>query len=181
MRRLAGAVGLSKSALYEHFASKEELQLAVIGHGRDVFEAEVVDDRHDDAQGGLGALLERWLAFFQTEVFPGGCFFFPSAVDFANRPGRIRDALEKALDREVEVLETAIRQAREAGELHIEKDASQTAFELHAILMHAHALFQVKRLPRVFERARAALHDVLEVSDGSPSMSRRGTSAAALS
>jgi len=167
MRRLAAAVGVSKSALYEHFASKEELQLAVIGHGRDVFEAEVVRDPRDNAQHGLGALLERWLAFFEDEVFPGGCFFIASAVDFASRPGRVRDALEKALDREVEVLEAAILRARDAGELRAEKDAGQTAFELHAVLLHAHALFQVKRDPGMLERARAALHRVLEGSEGS--------------
>ncbi len=157
MRRLAAEVGISKSALYEHFTSKEELQLAVIGHGRDVFEAEAVGEHLDNADGGLGALLERWLAFFEDEVFPGGCFFITAAVDFASRPGRVRDALERGLDREVEVLEAAIAQAREAGEPRVETDAGQTAFELHAVLLHANALFQIKRDPAVLQRARAAL------------------------
>lgn len=161
MRRLAAAVGVSKSALYEHFVSKEELQLAVIEHGLAVFEAEVVRDPRDSAQAGLSALLERWLAYFADEVFPGGCFFISSAVDFSSRPGRVRDALEKALDREVEVLETAISEAGEAGELRVQKDSGQTAFELHCILLHAHALFQLKRDPEVFLRARAALRSVL--------------------
>jgi len=166
MRRLAAAVGISKSALYQHFASKEELQLAVIGHSRDVFEAEVVrDPPRDNAQHGLGLLLERWLAFFEDKVFPGGCFFISSAVDFASRPGRVRNALEKALDREVEVLEAAILRAREAGELIAEKHAGQTAFELHAILLHAHALHQVKRDPAMLAHARAALRKVLGESE----------------
>ena len=111
---------------------------------------------------GLDALLERWLAFFEAEVFPGGCFFIASALDFADRPGRIRDALEKALDRELEVLEAAIIEAREAGELSERTDAPQTAFELHAIVMHAHTLFRVKRDARMLERARPALRRVLE-------------------
>lgn len=157
MRRLAAAVVISKSALYEHFTSKEELQLGVIGHARDVFEAKVVGDDPD-----LDPLLERWLAFFEDEVFPGGCFFIASGVDFASRPGRVRDALENALDREVEVLEAAIRRAREAGESSAEDDAAQTAFELHAILLHALALFRIKRDPAVFKRARAALRESSE-------------------
>jgi AcrR family transcriptional regulator len=157
MRRLAAEVAISKSALYEHFTSQEELQLAVIGHGRDVFEAEVVSEYLDNADRGPDALLERWLAFFEGEVFPGGCFFIVSAVDFANRPGRVRDALEKALDREVEVLEAAVRQTPDADEPRTEQDVGQTAFELHAILLHAHALFQIKRDPAVLQRARAAL------------------------
>lgn len=158
MRRLAAAVGISKSGLYEHFASKEELQLAVIRHGRDVFEAEVV---HDPRDSGLSGLLERWLAFFEDEVFPGGCFFIAAAVDFASRPGPVRDALENALDREVEVLETAIAQPGEPGVQGARKDSGQVAFELHALLLHAHALFQVKRDPEVLGRARAALRTVL--------------------
>ncbi len=110
----------------------------------------------------LDPLLERWLAFFEDEVFPGGCFVIVSGVDFASRPGRVRDALEKALDREVEVLEAAIRRAREAGESSAGDDAAQTAFELHAILLHAHARFRIKRDPAVFKRARAALRESSE-------------------
>lgn len=161
MRRVASAVGISKSALYEHFASKEDLQLRVIGHARDVFEAEVVLDASETAQLGLGALLERWLAFFEHQVFPGGCFFMASAVDFASRPGRVREALEKALDREVAVLEAATLPARDTGELQTGRNLAQAGFELQAILLHAHALFQVKRDRGVLDRARAALRSVV--------------------
>lgn len=80
-----------------------------------------------------------------TKVFPGGCFVITSSVEFASRRGRVRDALEAAVDREIAVLETAIRRANETGEARIE-DASQTAFELHSILMEGHALFQLSRI-----------------------------------
>lgn len=157
MRRLASAVGMSKSGLYAHFASKEELQLATIRHFLDVFEAKVVRGPPDEPECGLGALLERWLNFFEHKAFPGGCFVITSSVEFASRRGRVRDALEAAVDREIAVLETAIRRANETGEARIE-DASQTAFELHSVLMEGHALFQLKQDSAVFERARAAIH-----------------------
>jgi hypothetical protein len=90
-------------------------------------------------------------------VFPGGCFVITSSVEFASRRGRVRDALEAAIDKELAVLETAIGRASEAGEVRTELDPSQTAFELHSILMEGHALFQVKKDPAVFDRARAAI------------------------
>ncbi len=164
MRRLASAVGMSKSGLYAHFASKEALQLATIERFREVFEAKVV---HDDGNGGLDALVARWLAFFENRVFPGGCFVLTAAVDHASRPGPVRDALEAAVDREIMVLETAIHRANEAGELSPPRDATQTAFELHSIMLGANALFQLKEDPALFERARATIHRLVGDRDGS--------------
>jgi len=158
MRRLASAVGMSKSGLYAHFASKEELQLTTIEHVCEVFEEKVLRDPPDDPGAGLAALLERWLAFFERKVFPGGCFLITSAVEFASRRGAVREALEAGLDRELAALEASIDHANATGDLRPERDASQTAFELHSILMNAHALFQVKKDPAVFKRARAAIH-----------------------
>jgi len=161
MGRLASAVGMSKSGLYAHFDSKEELQLATVEHVCQVFEAEVLRNPSDVSNDGLGGLLERWLDFFERKRFPGGCFLIVGAVEFAGRPGSVRDALASAIDREIGALETAIQRANETGELSPEKDAKQTAFELHAILMNAHALFQITRDPEVFQRARVAIQGVI--------------------
>lgn len=166
MRRLASAVGMSKSGLYSHFRSKEELQLATIEHVREVFEANVVAGPPDGRDSGLGALLERWLTFFELRVLPGGCFIITSAVEFATRQGPVRKALEAALDCEISVLETAIHNANETGELRPQRAARQTAFELHSILMEAHALFLVKEDPAVFDCARAAIHRLVGELDG---------------
>lgn len=166
MRRLAAAVGMSKSGLYAHFASKEELQLATIEHFSEVFEGMVLRGPPDDPDTGLGALLERWLAFFERNAFPGGCFVIISAVEFASRGGAVFEALAALLDREISALETCIHRAKETGELRSERDTSQTAFELHSILLNANALFQVKGDPAVFERARAAIHRRVGEFDG---------------
>ena len=161
MGRLSSAVGMSKSGLYAHFGSKEELQLSTIEYTVEVFEAKVVRSPSGDLESGLDALLKRWIAFFEQRVFPGGCFLIISAVEFASRPGAVREALAAALDKEIAVLEAAIDRAKATGELRAEPASTQTAFELHAILMNTHALFQVKRDPAVFDRARAAIERVL--------------------
>lgn len=85
----------------------------------------------------------------------------PSAVAFASRRDAVPDALEAALDREIAALQASIRRANQTGELHPQRDASQTAFELHSILINTHALFQVKRDPVVFDRAQLAIHRLL--------------------
>ncbi len=161
MGRLASAVGMSKSGLYAHFDSKEELQLATVQHVREVFEAEVLRDSSDVSSDGLGGLLERWLDFFERKRFPGGCFLIVGAVEFAGRAGSVRKALASGVGREIGALETAIQRANETGELSPEKDAKQTAFELHSILMNAHALFQITQDPEVFRRARMAVQRVI--------------------
>jgi len=162
MGRLASAVGISKAGLYAHFDSKEELQLATISHFLEVFDTEVLHDASGEPSTRLDTLLERWLAFFERRVFPGGCFLIVAAVEFAGRRGPVRDALEDALDQEIAVLEAAIRRANKSGELRATRDARQTAFELHSILINAHAIFQVKADHAVFKRARTAFRERLE-------------------
>ncbi|HVF78933.1 MAG TPA: TetR/AcrR family transcriptional regulator [Solirubrobacteraceae bacterium] len=161
MGELASAVGMSKSGLYAHFASKEALQLATIEYGGQVFEAHVLRDSSGGPEGGLSALLERWLAFYERRMFPGACFFIVAAVEFASRAGAVRDALEQHVDQEIAALETAVRGATESGETRRSNDAAQTAFELHAILMNTHALFQLKDDPVVFDQARTAIDNLL--------------------
>ena len=161
MGRLSSAVGMSKSGLYAHFGSKEQLQLATIQHAVDVFDAQVARrSASGEPEGGLGALLNRWLNFFERRVFPGGCFLIVSAVEFASQPGAVRDALAAAVENEIELLETAIERAttRDSGITH---DPRQTAFELYAILAHTHAVFQIRRDPAVFERSRLALRRLM--------------------
>ncbi len=162
MGRLSSAVGMSKSGLYAHFESKEELQVATVEHAVAVFDEEVLLGSTEHVDRDLAPLLRRWLAFFERRVFPGGCFLIVSAVEFAHRPGSVRDVLERAVDHELAVLEEAIQRAEVSAEL----DARQTAFELHCILMNAHALFQIEGEPAVFARARAAMVRLVGELDG---------------
>src|SRR4051794_29436183 len=107
MGRLASTVEMSKSGLFAHFGSKEELQLATVARAWEIFESEVLPGPHDDPAGGLQELLERWLSFFERRVFPGGCFFVISAVEFAGLEGPVHDALADAVERQIGMLEEA--------------------------------------------------------------------------
>ncbi len=80
-----------------------------------------------------------------------------AAVEFAGRRGPVREALAAAIDWEIEVLRAAIARATLTGEVRAEEDASQSAYELHSILMNTHALFQINDDPAVFSRARVAM------------------------
>ena len=87
--RLAQTTGMSKSGLFAHFGSKEELQLATIGAAEDVFRTEVLDPSLAEPEGlpRLRALCERFLDHVEQGVFPGGCFFASAAAELDTRPG----------------------------------------------------------------------------------------------
>src|SRR5215471_17452908 len=90
---LAGAIGMSKSGLYAHFGSKQELQLATVDEAERIFNKEVVQPalaaRPGRAQ--LAAACEAYLGYLERRVFPGGCFFAATALEMGTRPGPVRD------------------------------------------------------------------------------------------
>ena len=160
---LAATVKMSKSGLFAHFGSKQELQLATVAEAWEIFESEVLLGPSFDSQGVLAGLLGRWLSFYEREVFAGGCFFVISAVELADRQDAVSKALADAVDRQTTALEAAVRSAIESGELAARKDPGQTAFALHSVLVNAESLFHVRHDKAVFHGARAAIGELLEV------------------
>jgi AcrR family transcriptional regulator len=155
--RLAAAVQMSKSGLYAYFSSKLDLQLATIDCAWTTFEEHVLEPGEDT----VDALLERWISYYEREVFPGGCFFVTTGVEFANRGGPVHDALAAAIDRQAGALERAIVRARTDRRLPADTDADQLAFELHAILVSGNQRFRMSHDPLVFVRARKAVDRLL--------------------
>ena len=151
--RLAAEMGMSKSGLYAYFTSKQDLQLATIGCAWSVFEEHVLEPG-DDA---LGAMLERWISYYEREVFPGGCLFITAGTEFANRDGPVREALARAIERQVGALERAIT----ADGAVPGADPSQLAFELHAVLTAGNQRFRISRDAAAFAHARAAIGRLL--------------------
>src|SRR5258706_1720 len=95
LQRLAGDLGMSKSGLFAHFGSKEELQLATVEEAGRIFTEEVLKPGLK-APAGLGrvwALSNAFLSYLRREVFPGGCFFEAAVAEFDSKPGRVRDAV----------------------------------------------------------------------------------------
>ena len=157
--RLAEVVGMSKSGLYAHFGSKEELQLATIETANTIFNEQVVGPA-SVARTGLERvqrLAENFLRHVQDGVFPGGCFFASVAAEMDTHPGRVRDVAVKLTEDWLAQLEAAVRDAQAEGAIEPSEDAAQLAFELDSYLLLANAQFVVRQDPAPIERARRAL------------------------
>jgi AcrR family transcriptional regulator len=158
--RLATELGMSKSGLFAHFGSKEELQLATIDAARDVFIAEVVHPVR--AAGGglprLRALLDAHLAYLRRDVFSGGCFFSAARMEFDSRPaGPVRDAIAKQTDDWLALLAARVHAAQAAGHLDPDVEPEQLAFELDALQGAANVGYQLRGDETVFDRADCAV------------------------
>jgi AcrR family transcriptional regulator len=154
--RLAAAMQMSKSGLYAYFTSKQDLQLATIDCAWRVFEEHVLDPGDDT----LAPLLERWLAYYEHEVFPGGCPFVTAGTEFANRDGPVHEALADAIDLQLAALQHAVARAH-ASRMLADPDAGQIAFELHAVLTAANQRFRITRDTAAFAQARTAIRRLL--------------------
>jgi AcrR family transcriptional regulator len=158
--RLSASMGMSKSGLYAYFTSKEDLQLATIDCAWQIFAEHVLDPAGDDP---LDALIERWIVYYEREVFPGGCLFITVGMEFANRDGPIRDALAAAIERQFTALERAVGREAGAGARRLPEatDRSQLAFEVHALLIAGNTRFRMTRDPAAFAQARTAIARLL--------------------
>jgi AcrR family transcriptional regulator len=160
---LATAIGMSKSGLYAHFGSKEDLQLATIASARETFVAEVFVPALDAPKGvgRLRASCEAFLSHIERRVFPGGCFFAVAAADVGTKPGAVRDAVAAQQRDWVQLLERLARKAADGGELESRVDPAQLAFELNAILASAATTFVLQGDASVLDLARAAVRRLL--------------------
>ena len=157
--RLASDMQMSKSGLFGHFGSKEDLQLATVEAARRRFIEEVVAPVRglDPGPGRLGALCEGYLEYMERQVFPGGCFWASVTAEFDNRPGPVRDAIERGMADWMAGLEA---EARSAGHA----DPAQVAFEIHSAAQGANSAFQLFGDRKAFARARKAIARLLAES-----------------
>jgi AcrR family transcriptional regulator len=160
--RLASELGLSKSGLFGHFGSKEELQLATVRQAARRFVRRVVEPAYREPEGiqQLRALCEAYLDHLAGGVFAGGCFWAAAAAEFDGRPGPVRDAVRDASAAWRDELE---RQAKAAGA----EDPRQLAFELQALAAAANTSFQLFEDRAAFDRARRGMDRLLDAQAGS--------------
>jgi len=160
---LAEVAQMSKSGVFAHFGSREELQIAVIREYHRRFEEEVFFPAMREPRGvpRLRALFERWLKRVSVEV-DSGCIYISGAVEFDDRPGPVRDALVGMVRAWHEALERAIRIAIEDGQLRPDTDAQQMLFEIHGLILALHHDARLLRLPGAAQRARVAFERVVE-------------------
>jgi AcrR family transcriptional regulator len=158
--RLAGELGMSKSGLFAHFGSKEELQLATIEAAKEIFAREVVAPARKAERGlpRLEALIAAKLRYERGEVFEGGCFFETVRAEFdSRRPGPVRDAIEADLEEWTAVMRRAIASAKKAGHLRADVDVEQLLYEIEALSATAMLRHQMTGDAALFARAEAAI------------------------
>ncbi len=159
--RLAAELGMSKSGLFAHFGSKQDLQLATIEAATQRFRVAVIDPALGTADGAprLRAMVDSYIAHLDSDSYSGGCFWAATSAEYDDRPGPVRDAIVTALDAWLGELE---RQAQIAGVA----DPARLAFELYAVVMGANARYRLSGDRKVFEYARDAFERLLDEVPG---------------
>jgi AcrR family transcriptional regulator len=154
--RLAAELEMSKSGLFAHFGSKQELQLATVAAAANRFREAVIEPALDSSDGAprLRAMADSYLAHLDGGAYSGGCFWAATSAEYDDRPGPVRDAIAAALDVWLGELE---HQARVAGAA----EPGRLAFELYAVVMGANSRFRLSGDKRAFEYARAVVERLL--------------------
>ena len=160
---LAEVTRMSKSGVFAHFGSREELQIAVIREYHARFEEEVFFPAVSEARGlpRLRALFDRWVRRVSVEL-DSGCIYISGAVEFDDRPGPVRDALASMVRAWQAALQRAISLSIEAGHLQPDTDALQMLFEIHGLILALHHDARFLRLPGAVDRARRAFDRIVQ-------------------
>ena len=163
---LAAHVGMSKSGLYAHFGSKEELQLATVATAREIFDAEIVEPTRAiaDPLARLQALCDRFLSYVERRVFPGGCFFASAAAELDTHPGPVKDEIASVQQHWMDGLQQLIREAQSAGSLDANEDPAQFAFEIEAYLLMGNVTFVLSNDPTPLRQSRTAITNRLALA-----------------
>jgi AcrR family transcriptional regulator len=162
---LADSIGMSKSGVFAHFGSREELQIAVVAEYHARFEQEVFFPALQEARGlpRLRALFERWVRQVSVEL-ESGCIYISGAVEFDDRPGPVRDALVSMVKAWHAALAKAIVIARDEAHLAADTDVEQILFELHGLILSLHHDDRFMRSSGALQRARNGFERVIASS-----------------
>jgi AcrR family transcriptional regulator len=161
---LATEVGMSKSGLYAHFGSKEELQLATIDAAEEIFNRVVVGPA-DAAPPGLPAVIalaDAFIDHLRDRIFPGGCFFACASAEVHAQPGPVKDRIAEFDGRWRGRLERELEAAKAAGDLAADDATDEVLFDVDALLYYAHGAFSFRGDPAVLEAARRAVRRRLD-------------------
>ena len=163
---LAKALGMSKSGLYAHFGSKQQLQLATVDAAGAVFQAEVIAPALAAAPGvpQLVAVCDAFFEHLRRRTFPGGCFFAGAALEMGTRPGPVKERVAGFQSGFVEMIRGCARTAQQLGQLPDDDDPDQLAFELNGIILAADVNFVLYDNPDALEVARRVVRRRLGVN-----------------
>jgi AcrR family transcriptional regulator len=182
---LAEVAHMSKSGVFAHFGSREELQISVVREYHARFEAEVFEPAMKAARGlpRLRALFNNWMQRTSIEI-DSGCIYISGAVEFDDRPGPVRDALASSVRTWLAAMRRALEQAKAAGHLSSGADEDQLLFEIHSLILGLHyearflkAAGSIARALRGFDHILAAhLPSGAALPSGAPAVLAAGPS-----
>jgi len=163
---LASHIGMSKSGLYAHFGSKEELQLATIDEAQEIFGREVTRPALEQPEGvaRILGLCDAFLSHLERRVFPGGCFFAAAAAEFDTHDGRVKERIRAFFEEWLKGISDMVREAQRRGEIEAGVDADQLAFEIDSLLLGANSGFVLFADQSALERARTGIGDRLRLA-----------------
>lgn len=159
---LAEATHMSKSGVFAHFGSREDLQIAVVHRYFNLFQQDVFDPAMLAPRGlpRVRALFANWMKRVAIEI-QSGCIFISGAVDFDDRPGAVRDALAESVQIWLAAMNRAILAARDCGHLKPETNEHQMAFEIHGLILALHYEARFLQKPGSIERANRGFENIL--------------------
>jgi AcrR family transcriptional regulator len=171
---LAEVMQMSKSGVFAHFGSREELQISVVREYHTRFEDEVFYPAMTAARGlpRLRALFDNWMKRTSVEI-DSGCIYISGAVEFDDRPGPVRDALASSVTTWQDALKRAIEIAVEEGHFAPDTDASQVAFEIHGLILALHYEARFLHSPGCLDRAWRGFAAILERNGAAESPRRK--------
>lgn len=166
--RLATELEMSKTGIFSHFGSKEQLQLATVEAAKEIFLEQVAQPPLKSPQGvpRLKAMLEHWLGYVERIVFRGGCFFAAASAEFDSRPGRVRNRIAELTKAWMLALQEEIRFAQREKEISDSVNPAQLAFELHAYVQEANWAFKLFNDKSAFLLARRAIAQRIAMASG---------------
>jgi AcrR family transcriptional regulator len=156
---LAKSLGISKSGLYAHFGSKQELQLATIDEAERIFNLEVIDPstRAPEGLGQLVAVCDLFFEHLQRRTFPGGCFFASAVLEMGTRPGPVKERVGEFQQRFIGLVFGFALKAQELGQLAADEDVMILVFDINGIILAANSSYVMNGDPAMLELARRAV------------------------
>jgi len=159
---LAEVMGMSKSGVFAHFGSREELQISVVREYHVHFEQEVFYPALQQPRGlpRLRTLFANWMKRTSAEI-DSGCLYISGAVEFDDRPGPVRDALAESVLTWHAALQRALVMTKECGQLRADADEKQVAFEIHGLILAWHYEARFLKTPGSIDRANRGFENIL--------------------
>lgn len=170
---LAEVTGMSKSGVFAHFGSREELQISVIRNYFRLFEEEVFYPALHQPRGlpRLRAMFDNWMKRVAVEI-QSGCIFISGAVEFDDRSGPVRDALASSVETWLAAIYRAVVQSKEEGHLGAAADEKQVAYEIHGLILALHYEARFLKMPGSIDRAKTGFENILQRYGAGPAAGR---------